>query len=511
MQHARSRVWSVVLLAVTALALGPVLVPLAVGGVRALAGGRVAAAHGIGFTVGVAVLIGLLATAIAWMPARVLARGGKFGLVVFVPVFMPPYLIFAGYGMMRDPSWWLGDRLTQLAAQGHAWVTIWFGYALAILGMALWSFPIAAVVLAGGFRARGREVDDLLRLDAGLVRRTVTRVSMHRAAVVAAVALVALLMIGSAVPLHLAQIPTMAIGLWRQLNETGAAQWNGVWVSGWPLMALAVVGAVWLARWLERGAEGADDGRAAPVSRLTGLLAWVVWAAAAVVPVGLFLASLRRFGSLGEFWRLSGEGVLVAAGYGAADALVCLAIAMVAAMVAGSGGRGARWTIRLTLGLWVFAAIIPGVFVGSALARLGTDLPRGWGDGLVVAAHVVRFGAIAVLAGVVIGRSEPPDRRDLRLLDDATGLVGWWRACVPWQLPALVGAALAVGLLGMHEIEATVLLLVPGRANLAQQILDYLHFSRTEELSAAAAILMSTGLLFAGIVSMLVNPRNRAS
>lgn len=495
----------------TALALGPVFIPLASGGVRAVMAGELAPARGIGFTVAVSLLIGVLATILAWMPARLLARGGRLGLLVFVPVLMPPYLIFAGYGMIRDPSWWIGDRLTDLAAQGHAWATIWFGYALAVVGLALWSFPIAAVVLAGGFRARGREVDDLLRLDAGGMRRTVARVSMHRASVAAAVALVAMLMIGSAIPLHLAQIPTMAIGLWRQLNETGADKWSGVWVSGWPLMLPAAGAAAWLAWWLERRAGGADDGRTAPVSRVTGSLAWLVWVAAAIVPVVLFLASMRSVASLGEFWRLSGEGALVAAGYGGAEALVCLAIGMVAAMAAGSRGRGARWAVRLALGVWVLAGVLPGVFIGSALARLGTGLPRGSGDGLVVVAHVVRFGAIAVLAGVVIGWSEPRERRDLRLLDDATGVVGWSLACLPWQWPTLVGAALAVGFLGMHEIEATVLLLVPGRANLAQQILDHLHFSRTEELSAAAAILMTTGLVVAGIASALVNPRNRAS
>jgi ABC-type Fe3+ transport system permease subunit len=115
------------------------------------------------------------------------------------------------------------------------------------------------------------------------------------------------------------------------------------------------------------------------------------------------------------------------------------------------------------------------------------------------------------MAGLVAGWSEPTERRELRVLDRATGWRGWVRACLPWQWPTLVGAALAVAVLGMHEIEATVLLLVPGRANLAQQILGYLHFSRTEELSAAAVQLMAVGVAVAAAASALMNRRRSAS
>lgn len=517
MGRLRTRDWApgAALVALTALLLGPALGPLVVGGVRAALADGLGPARGVGVTLATAVGIGLLSVGFAWAPARVLARRRGFAAVVLVPVLMPPYLVFAGYGMVRDPGWWVGSVLTEIAADGSPWVTRWVGYGLAIAGLALWAFPIAALVLASGLRAQGREVDDMLRLDAGPLRRGVTRVRMNLGGVAAATGLVALVMLGSAVPLHLAQIETMAIDLWRRLNESGVDEWSGVWAAGWPLMMVAVAGAVWTAWWVERRARAVDQGEGGgSVSGGVQATAWGVWALAALGPIVLFVMSLRSAGSLGEFWRLSGPGVAAAVGFGLADAAVVLVVAAVAAMVAGaSTGRKTvpQWVVRAVLAAWVFAAVVPGVFVGGALARAGAALPRGSGDGLVVLAHVTRFGAVGVIAGLVAGWSEPRERRELRALDDATGLVGWARACLPWQWPTLVGGALAVGFLGMHEIEATVLLLVPGRANLAQQILGYLHFSRTEELSAAASILMAGGLVMAGAASWLIIRRNRAS
>jgi ABC-type Fe3+ transport system permease subunit len=514
--HARStpHLASLILLAITIGLLGPVLGVLGAGFVRTiLTGGLPVPVRGFAMTLAVAGGIGLLATTIAWIPARVMVRHRAFAGFILVPVLVPPYLIFAGYGMVRDPSWWVGSLLEQLAADGHAWVTISVGYTLAIGGLALWAFPIAAIVLAAGFRAQGQAIDDMLRLDARAVQRTVARVRMNMSGVLAAAGLVALVMIGSAVPLHLAQIPTMAIELWRQLGESPASDWDGVWTSAWPLVIVAVVGAVAVARWLEHSGSGGHDAHAgvSPVSRPSTVLAWTIWACATIVPLAIFAASLRSSSSLIEFWRLSGTGVSTAVGFGVVDAAVCLVLGMAGAWAASSPGRFARISSRVVLAAWVFAAVLPGVFIGSALAQLGTHLPRGFGDLLVVLSHINRFGVLGIIAGLVVGWSEPVARRELRAMDGATGFTGWLRACLPWQWATIAGAAAAVGVLGVHEIEATTLVLAPGRANLAGQILGYLHFSRTEELSAASVYLIGGGICIAGVASVLIFPRNRAS
>ena len=76
----------------------------------------------------------------------------------------------------------------------------------------------------------------------------------------------------------------------------------------------------------------------------------------------------------------------------------------------------------------------------------------------------------------------------------ALGLGGWRLACLPVQAPALIGAGIVVGLLSFHEIEAAVQIQPPGAGNLARRLLDYLHYARLQDLSAAAVLLIGSGV-----------------
>ncbi len=487
-----------VLGAVSVVVLGPVIVPIVAG----LWSGRGAyefrSMRVLGVTVGVAVMIGFLATMLAWFPACVMAGGrGRWSGLLLVPVLMPPYLAYSGYGLVRDPSWMIGDMLTRLAVSGHAWLTIGVGRGLAIVGLALWAWPIAALMLRPSLVRVGTAVDDAMRLDAGGLRRAQEKLRMHAAGVAGAAGVVSLVMLGSALPLHLAQVETLAIDLWRRLSEVASTEWDGVWVGAWPLIVAALIGGAVIALWI--GAQQRDyqeddptRGRASGVARV---LAGVVWSVSVLVPLGLFAASIRHWSSIGRFWMLSGEAVGHGAIVAAIDAAAAVLIGgtMACAIGTGRGVWGRGW-VNAVLSVWIVAALVPGVLIGSALARVGVGHDIA-GDVLVVIGHLARFGCVAALAGCVVGWSEPRDRRDLRWLDGAAGVRGWWLASLPWQLPVLMGAAAVVGLMGFHEIEATMMVQSPGRGNLAQQILGYLHFSRIEELSAAAAWLIGGGLV----------------
>ena len=497
----------IVLCAVSVVVLGPVIVPMAGGLWSGREAFEIRSMRVLGVTVGVAVMIGFLATMLAWFPACVMAGGrGRWSGLLLVPVLMPPYLAYSGYGLVRDPSWMVGDMLTRLAVSGHTWVTIGVGRGLAIVGLAMWAWPIAALMLRPSLVRVGAAVDDAMRLEAGGLRRAREKLRMHAAGVAGATGAVSLVMLGSALPLHLAQVETLAIDLWRRLSEAASVDWDKIWVGAWPLFGAALVGGAAIALWvgMQHRDHREDDPTPARVSRVAKVLAVVVWGASVLVPLGLFAASIRHWSSIGRFWMLSGEAV----GHGAivaaidAGAAVLIGGAMACAIGTGRGVWARRWVIAV-LSVWIVAALVPGVLIGSALARVGVGHGIA-GDVLVVIGHLVRFGCVAALAGCVVGWSEPRDRRDLRWLDGAAGVRGWWLASLPWQLPVLNGAAAVVGLMGFHEIEATMMVQSPGRGNLAQQILGYLHFSRLEELSAAAAWLIGGGLVLSGVASVAI-------
>ena len=60
---------------------------------------------------------------------------------------------------------------------------------------------------------------------------------------------------------------------------------------------------------------------------------------------------------------------------------------------------------------------------------------------------------------------------------------------------AACGTGVAMGLLSLYEIESSVIVQPPGVENLSRRLLSLLHFSRDEQLSAAAVWLVGMGLV----------------
>ncbi len=88
------------------------------------------------------------------------------------------------------------------------------------------SFPLKRVGPFGGPRTLGR----------ALVRPSMLR----------SILVIGLVMLGSAVPLHVARVETYAIWVWMTLDEHPGEPWRA-WVVAWPLVAVATA-AGWVAR-----------------------------------------------------------------------------------------------------------------------------------------------------------------------------------------------------------------------------------------------------------------------
>lgn len=497
---------AIVLSLATVVLLAPLLVSFLVPAAAALRHGAPPLPSATTFfrTVSSCAIIGMLATLFAWLPARVISssRGRWMRSLCLVPLLMPPYLAFAGYSILRDPSSPTGSLLESLAANGHPWVTIEVGRSFAFLGLALWSWPVAALILAAGMH--GSSIDDALRLDAPRCKQTLQRIRLNRSSLLTAFASVVLINLGSAIPLHLAQIDTIAIDAWRRMNESAPETWGAIWLASWPIVLAALLAAISAPKLIERLMHS-DLHAPEPVrvGRPPRVVAWVVWAAATLLPFLFFLASIHSVHSLKEFWRLSTRGVVNGLATATATCAITAVIALLSSYLLDRPRRRPGPLVGLMLAAWTFVALVPGVFVGAALARWGTHLPRSFGDALVVNAHVARFACFPLLAAVAATLADPPDLCDLHVLEAGSRLRAWVAAFLPRRLPVLAAAA-ASGIMGFHEIEATTMLLPPGRDNLAQQILGYLHFSRMEEMSAASAYLIGGGFLGAVLVSTLI-------
>ena len=507
-------------------------------------------------TLPVVALIGVLSTAFGWPIGVVLARMndgglGQSGLVqnrlvrnglarsgflrslfvsaLLLPLLMPGYLAYAGWGMLLDPSMWLGDQIAQQAEAGARWLPGFMKQTCAVFGLALFASPVSGIILAASRRRAGAGVDALTRLDlASPRRRFLLSLSAHRWAVLTAIVAVMLLMLGSSIPLHLAQIRTHAIVLWSELSLAGPDEMPGVWLGAWPLVGLAIGAGYWISgACMTTRVDDRSNRAHAGVHRRDRLVVCAcigVFVLAIGGPVGLFVWDLGPglWPELREFWRTTHGGLLssvwialwVGVGGVVLSGLTAASVTSVTSWTsAAAGSRGARVSrLCARLALWVMcsAALLPGVLIGTAVGRawsgIGTVL--GWhfvvdSGAAVGLAHLVRFGFVSILTGLVAARAEPDGVSDLRRLDGAVGLAGWWRTGFGMHWPVIAGGGLAVAAMSLHEVESAVMLQPPGPGALSLRMLELLHYARREALSAGAiSIFAIGGVLAIGAVSL---------
>jgi ABC-type Fe3+ transport system permease subunit len=457
--------------------------------------------------------IAALATVFAIPAALALRRRSAFfACFALTPLLLPSYLAYAAWGTLRTPGTIVGSWLAeQIARDGPRFGPL-ASHLQAFLGLALWAWPIALIPML--IRARTLDDDALdaaAQLSPSHARRTMLTIVALRPAALFGFALVVVVMLGSAIPLHLANVDTYAIAVWRKLELTAGAR--AAWITASPLLALSAVaglciGLATLRARIDRVGGRHNEPASSPLRSWALWLAVAVFALSTLVPMIVLAVALREPRSLALFWAETGGGMDLLRSLALAG-VVALLGAMIALLTSASFScsRRSPQGVAASIAIVVLLALAftPGVLIGSAILRASnTDATAFLSDtpiGLVLA-HLARFGAVAALAGWFLARCEPVPLRDARLLDDPS-LTGWVRAALLPQIPGLLAAGLAVGALSIHEIEAAALLSPPGLETFPRRTLSMLHYLRMEELTAAMLWTLALGLTLSITIAAL--------
>lgn len=452
-------------------------------------------------TAWVCLLVSALSMLAAFPMAQVLRVSGvRVAALLVAPVWIPSWLIYAGLNLARAPDTvvgaaflrWALDPAAALWGESNRWAIVLLGRGLALAALVLWSVPLAALVMAGVEDPEADAAAELARTDPmGPFRRAAMALRLRARAIGCAAGVIALLTMGSSVPLHLAQVETTAIGLWRDLAERPPSRWAGVWLAAWPQLVAAGLGAWWVgARLARRPAPGQSaSGAPARAGAVSRVWTWAVWSAASLLPIALMVGSLDAASSLWRWAALQRDALWTTGWIAATGAAVAAAAGVATASAAASAHGATRRAARTLAAMAVFGALAPGVLAGAGIARLGLY------DGVAsVAAAAARVVFIGVVAGLVVAGAEPADERAARELDGAGGAAGWLRANARRAVRLGAGVWLGAFVLGLHEIEASVMVRPPGRGNLPQQMLSDLHYARLENLSAGGAVMGLFGL-----------------
>lgn len=460
----------------------------------------------------IASLIALLSTLLAYPIARVfIARKTRstrvLSALMLCPIWLPPFMIYASGNLLRDPSTLVGRAIVEFATSSPdlRWVTIWAGYTIAVVGLAIWAAPIAAVLIASGWGARSGVYDDMIALEPiGRIRRALFNLRLHRGVLTRAFVLIAILMLGSAVPLHLAQLDTWSIVTWRALTENPPEQWGRVWISAAPMLIIALIGARLIRTILSDQQRTEDPIGLPPVaSRSSTIAGLMIFTGAVALPLCAMLVTLDDPRSITAFWERNAAAVTDTAVTGLLVAVAVLLVALLSAFAFSSPSSVHRRVAIHALTLLCVLGLMPGVLIGASIARHGIitlDLP-----GLAPFwASCTRYAFVGIIIGALAASSESPDRRSARIQIAGSSPRAWLIATLPTFYIPMFATLPVVFLLALFEIESAVLVTPPGIQSLPQQLLSDLHYTRLEQLSAAGVNLLSLGIIFALVASALI-------
>ncbi len=466
-------------------------------------------------SIAIACLIALVGMCMGIPLGRMLTSNQKPLLlaVLLSPLWLPAIMLYAAGNLMRAPDTWLGSMIVSYSTSSPdlRWITIWIGYAVAVLGLAIWSAPIAAVLIASGLGTRSNLYNEMIALEpVGIIRRAWLWMRIYQRVLFRAWILIAVLMLGSAVPMHLAQLETWSIVIWRQLAERSPEQWGIVWLSSWPTIFIAAIGAWVLTKAVitQRESSSTDDRghTAEQLPKAVVLLALAVWALGALLPLVAMFITLDDLGSILHFWKIQSAAVRDSGLIALFTGLFTFLVALLVAITLANPSRTSRKLGAICVLSLCILGLIPGVLVGAAVARLPIDgFTSTWFATLL--ASCIRTSFLGAIVGSLCASSESIERQSIRWQLAGPSLVGWFQTRFPSIFMPLLGSGLIGMIYSFSEIEAAIMVRSPSMHNLPQQLLSDLHYARLEQLSAAGINIIVFGLLFSVVGSLLLSKR----
>ncbi|MHC4475853.1 MAG: ABC transporter permease subunit [Planctomycetota bacterium] len=460
------------------------------------------------------------AVVLGYVPGRLLGtcRGHKdlLSLLLLMPLVLPRYVLYYAWTLLLSPTTELGRFLGARPELAR-----FVGTSSSCLVLVMWYWPLAALLIAQGWRNMDREVWDCASLDAGPFRvfRSVTLPLLARPLGLAfAVCLV--LSLSEFTTFHLAGIQTVGTELAVLYQMSGSVGYVGR--AAWPVVVPAVILAVVLGRnsrgWQLSEAPLDTVKVASQRWRWGVLLVLIVISLGA--PVSLLVGNVSDGGALGQFWSLHVDElgwslVTAVGGAGIAHLIAFGALSLERTGVSSrfADARNVFSPFRRVLSFVVRSTIFLAMFVPASLVavsllqmlavcNLPSAIRQGWY--IVSAGQAARFTGVAVILFLLMRYSYQRQLSEMASLDGASRLRTWWHVHLPRCWPLVVGSFILLVMLGMTELSGTMVLLPAGLPNFAQSLLNQMHYARDQHVIASCLMLTCLFLVLAGVLVLLL-------
>ncbi len=462
-----------------------------------------------------AAVIGMAAVVLGWIPGRVLGmctRGRDVLLLaLLMPLVLPRYVLHYAWTLVLSPTTSLGRFLASKPD-----VAQWIGLVVSVFVMICWYWPLAALLLAQGWRNIDARIWDIASLDARGSQwwRRITMPLMWRTAVLAFMVcfVMSLAEFGT---FHLAGVQTVGTELAVLYELTGSA--GAVARAAWPLAVIAMIAAIVIGRvsreWESHTVPIAENHRAGSFFMWGCVVALVVLSVGG--PVVILVYNMQGTTELQRFLTLHADDLAWSGIVAAVAAVLSCAIAMSIIRrnnrfrregkerrrVAGALATAMRATVFTAMFL---PASVMAVSLLSMVHHLGAAdwLRDSWL--LVSAGQAGRFGGIALVVLSFAQSSHDKFLSEMAALDGASAWRTWLHVHLPRTWPLYAGVFLLLILFSLTELSATMVLLPAGVPNFAQRLLNQMHYARDQQVIASCLVLIIFFVLFSGVIVLLL-------
>jgi len=453
--------------------------------------------------------IAAAAVLLGWVPGRLLGtcRTHKdlLLLLLLIPLVLPRYVLYYAWTLMLSPTTALGAYLS-----GKPELARFVGTFSSSLVLIFWYWPLAALLIAQGWRNIDKSIRDCASLDADSfgIFRNITLPLLWRPLLLA-FCVCFVLSLSEFATFHLAGIRTIGTELAVLYELTGS---EGYLIrAAWPVVAAALLLAIALGKSSRSWIPGAACLGTAELrtQRWRWLVLLGLIGISFIVPLALLVGNMTDTHALRQFLRLHPDELGFSLGIAAVAAGMAYLIAF-GALSLDRPGRGRLCKLlSLVLRTTIFLAMfVPACMVSVSLLKMlavcnvTPAVRQGWY--LVSAGQAGRFAGVALILLLLTRYAHEKRLSEMASLDGASRFKTWWYVHLPHTWPLFVGTFILIVMLGITELSATMVLLPAGLPNFAQRLLNQMHYARDQQVIASCLVLICLFLVLAVIVVLML-------
>jgi len=449
------------------------------------------------------------AVLLGWIPGKLLGtcrtRKDLLLLLLLMPLVLPRYVLYYAWTLMLSPTTALGAYLS-----GKPGLARFVGVFSSSMVLILWYWPLAALLIAQGWRNIDKETRECASLDAdgfGMFRNITLPLLARPLLLAFSVCFV--LSLSEFATFHLAGIRTIGTELAVLYELTGSEGY--LFRAAWPVVIAALLLAVALGRSSRSWASG--DASVGTYESESQRWRWIVLFAligiSLAAPLALLVGNMTDTRALRQFLRLHPDELGWSLTVSALAACMAYLIALGALALDRPGkGKFCRLLSLIFCTMIFLVMFVPASLVAVSLLKIlavcnvTPAIRQGWY--IVSAGQAGRFAGVALILLLPTRYTHEKHLSEMAALDGASRFKTWWYVHLPHTWPLFVGTFILIVMLGVTELSATMVLLPAGLPNFAQRLLNQMHYARDQQVIASCLVLILLFLVLAVIVVLLL-------